>query len=67
MDTERTPGHTIERFAWNANEVGESLDLSTKHVLRLIHRGELPAFRVGRRLLVRPTDVRAFADRRVES
>ena len=33
-------------------EVAELLGISRNHAFRCIHRGEIPSFRIGRRLLV---------------
>lgn len=48
-----------------AEEVARTLRVSTMTVYRLIRRGELPAFRVGRSYRVAPSALEAYLDRQV--
>jgi excisionase family DNA binding protein len=51
----------IERLL-SREEVGELLGVSPSGVARIIARGDLPIVRVGRRTLVRPSDLRRFVE-----
>lgn len=54
MDTtQKTQAHTARAFT--VSEFAETYNLSTIHTRRLIRRGELPAVRVGVKVLV-PVD-----------
>jgi excisionase family DNA binding protein len=44
---------TVERLAYSAAEVAEAVGCSTLHIRNLIARGDIPAVRLGRRVLIR--------------
>jgi excisionase family DNA binding protein len=47
-----------------ARSVAEHLGLSTETVLRMVRRGELPAFRLGRAIRFREHEVEAWLEQR---
>jgi excisionase family DNA binding protein len=44
----------------NCTELAQILNLSRKHLYRLMQRGEIPVIRFGRSVRVRPADLEAF-------
>ncbi len=44
-------------------EVAERLKVSTKTVYRLVYRGELPAYKVGRSVRVQEEDLKSFLEK----
>lgn len=49
---------------WNKTKTAEELGgISLRHLHNLVRRGDIPATRVGRRVMFRPEDVRAYIDR----
>lgn len=58
----RAPGPS--RVAWSVDEAAAALGLHPKTVRDLIAQGELPASRIGRRVLVRASDLDAMLVRR---
>jgi excisionase family DNA binding protein len=61
---ERGPARTTPRRAppalFTINEVARHLGSSTRHVRRLIERGELPVHRLGRLVRVSPDDLARY-------
>ncbi|HLL76228.1 MAG TPA: excisionase family DNA-binding protein [Pyrinomonadaceae bacterium] len=49
-----------QRLAWSVAAIEEATGLSQPFIRLKIHTGELPAKRVGRRVLVMDDDLRAF-------
>jgi putative molybdopterin biosynthesis protein len=55
------------RSGWlSANQTCRRLRISRPTLLRLIDRGELPAYRIGRRIRLLVEDVEAYDRRRAE-
>ena len=46
--------------AFSIRDVADRLNVSTRHIQRLIARGELPSLRVGRRRLIRRESLRTW-------
>jgi putative molybdopterin biosynthesis protein len=56
-----------ERSGWlSANQACGRLRISRPTLLRLIDRGELPAYRIGRRIRLLVEDVDAYERRRAD-
>lgn len=51
-----------ERLAYTTDELATATGLRARHIRQLIARGELPAFRAGKKYLVRPESFAAWAD-----
>lgn len=49
---------TIERLAYSPREAAAALGVTPNTIYNLIHRGELPAHKAGRRTLIAVADVR---------
>ena len=60
------PAHAASCCFFNVEQIADLLQLSPKSVRRLIKRGELRAYRVGRQLRVSQEDLRAFLMQRRE-
>jgi excisionase family DNA binding protein len=52
----------IESSLIGIGHLAQKLGLSTRTVWRIIERGELPTLQIGRRRLLRLSDVRAWLD-----
>jgi excisionase family DNA binding protein len=50
----------------SAKEAGEMLGVSSRTVINMAERGELPGFRVGILWRFRPSDIRAYIERQIE-
>lgn len=51
-----------ERLLWNVNEAGTALGLSPWTIRRYISDGKLRPVRIGRRVLVEPSECRRLRD-----
>lgn len=56
------PGRSVPRIALSIEEAARALSLSPRTVEELARRGELPAFRVGKRWLFAVQALRRWAD-----
>jgi excisionase family DNA binding protein len=52
-----------QRLTWSAVEAAAVVGVSVRHIRAAISRGDLPAVRLGRRVLLDPADVRSWLDR----
>lgn len=53
----------IERVAYGLAEASEALGIGVTCLREIVAQGELPTWKVGRRVLIRRRDLEAFADR----
>lgn len=58
-----SPRPPLAERLWTSREVCEYLGVGKNAPSELVHRGELPGMRIGRRLRFDPAAVRAFAQR----
>jgi excisionase family DNA binding protein len=58
-------GAQADRGLISAEGAAAFLSISPRHLFKLIRSGALPSVRIGRRRLVRPTDLQSFIESRV--
>ncbi|MBI1348710.1 helix-turn-helix domain-containing protein [bacterium] len=51
-----------DRLTWNVSDAAKATGLSARTIQQAIYRDELPAIRVGRRVLLSPDAVRAWLE-----
>jgi excisionase family DNA binding protein len=51
-----TQSAVTERDAYSVEEIAARLPVTTRHVYRMVERGELPSIRLGHRILIRISD-----------
>lgn len=59
----RQTDRPIERIAYGPAEAAEALGIGVTTLRELIARHEIKTFRLGRRVLIRKSDLQIFADR----
>lgn len=57
-------GRTAERMTLNVTEAAVACGISERTLRQLISRGDVPVVRVGRRVLVIPSDLKAWLAKR---
>ena len=58
----RIDDRPLERIAFGIKEGAESIGIGVTQMRELIAAGAIPVFHIGRRILLRKSDLRAFAD-----
>jgi excisionase family DNA binding protein len=57
---------TAQPIAYSVAEAAEALRISLRKMEDLVASGAVPTFRIGRRRLIRRSDLEAFVDRHVQ-
>jgi len=52
----------LQRVTWSIEDAARSTGLSPGFFRKIIHAGELPIVRIGRRVLIRDEDLRKLVD-----
>jgi excisionase family DNA binding protein len=58
--------HPMAERSYRLREVAEELSVARETVLRLLHRGDLKGYKVGRDWRVKETELRRFQEQRAE-
>jgi excisionase family DNA binding protein len=53
----------IDKVAYSPSEAADALGLGLTRFREIVDRGDIKVFRVGRRVLIRKSDLEAFANR----
>ena len=61
--TELTLATGGARIAYKPSDAAKAIGVSLAHLYVLMARGDLPAFKIGKRTLIKAADLQAFVDR----
>ena len=56
----------IERIAYRVSEAAETCGIGVTMMREIVARGEIRSFRLGRRILIRKSDLQAWIDEHAE-